>query len=132
MTVASALLFGVAGVLILFLVKPIGKELHAALRCGILLCLFGAAAAGASLLLSSLSDLLSPLGLPASFSILRRAAGIAFGTALASGVCRELGEGGIADGLELFGKIQLLLAAVPLLSDLFSLVGSLLDAGGIA
>ena len=131
MTVTGLLLFGVAGVLILLLLKPFGGEIRTILRCVILLSVLGAAVSAAATLVSSMDEILTPLGLPESFSLLRRALGVAFATTLASGLCRELGEGGIADSLELFGKIQLLLFSLPLVRDLLTLAGTLLDAGGI-
>lgn len=132
MTVRDAILSCLAGVLLLFLLKAWKSELSPLLRCAILLSLFSLALVRASPLFSALSSLAERYSLGSSFSLLWRGAGIALAASLSAGLCREAGEGGIADGLEFFCKIELLLLALPALQDLLSLAGNLLDLGGIS
>lgn len=130
--IREALFSCLAGVLLLFLLKSWKSELSPLVRCAILLSLFSFALLRASPLFSFVSTISDRYDLGEALSLLLKGAGIALAVSLASGICREAGEGGIADGLELFGKIELLLLSLPALSDLLSLAGDLLDAGGIA
>ena len=42
---------------------------------------------------------------------------------LAAGFCRDLGEGSVADGVLLFGKLEILLLALPLIDELLKIIG---------
>ncbi len=132
MTIRDTLLSCLAGVLLLFLLKAWKSELSPLFRCAILLSLFSLALSRASPLFSALSSIAETYAVGSAFSLLLRGAGIALAASLSAGLCREAGEGGIADGLEFFCKIELLLLALPILKDLLSLAGDLLDLGGIS
>ena len=132
MNVQEVLLSCLACVLLLFLLKTWKSELSPLVRLSLLLSLFGLTLLRAAPLFSTLSGLADEYALGESFSLLWRGAGIALATSLSAGLCREAGEGGIADGLEFFGKVELLLLALPILSDLLTLAKNLLDMGGIA
>lgn len=130
--IREALFPCLAGVLLLFLLKSWKSELSPLIRSAILLSLFSFALVRASPLFSFVLTLADRYGLGTELSLLLRGAGIALAASLAAGLCREAGEGGIADGLEFFGKVELLLLSLPVLAELLSLAGDLLDAGGIA
>ena len=130
MNVREVLLSSLACVLLLFLLKVWKSELSPLLRLSLLLSLFGLALFRASPIFSTLSSLTEAYALGESFSTLWKGAGIALAASLSATICREAGEGGIADGLEFFGKIELLLLALPALSELLTLAGDLLDMGG--
>ena len=42
-------------------------------------------------------------------------------------ICRESGEGGAANGVELAGKVELLLLSLPLINDILSVTKELLS-----
>ena len=65
--------------------------------------------------------------LSAPFSAMFRALGLALVISLCAGVCRDLGENGVAEKLELCGKGAILALAAPLLKSLLSAVSSLLS-----
>ncbi len=46
---------------------------------------------------------------------------LGYAVSLTAEVCRELGEGGIASKLELFGKIEMLLLCLPRIEEIISL-----------
>ena len=132
MNLRTVLLFGIAGMLLLVLLKAWKSELSPLVKCSILLLLFGAALRRASPLFSELFSLAERYSVQGFFSTLWRGAGIALAVSLASLLCREAKEDGIADGLEFFGKIELLLLALPALSELLSLAEQLFDLGGLS
>ena len=61
--------------------------------------------------------------------ILLKALGIAFLAHYAAEICRESGEGGLAGGVELVGKIEILLLCVPLMEEVLSSAKELLALG---
>ena len=61
--------------------------------------------------------------------ILLKGLGIAILTQCCCDVCKECGENGIAGGIELIGKIELLLLSLPLIDDILELAGRLLSLG---
>ena len=132
MNVREVLLSSLACVLLLFLLKVWKSELSPLVRLSLLLSLFGVALLRASPLFSTLYGLADEYALGEAFSLLWRGAGIALAVSLSAGLCREAGEGGIADGLEFFGKVELLLLSLPVLSELLALAKNLLDMGGVA
>ena len=67
----------------------------------------------------------SPLEAP--FSAMFRALGLALAVSLSAGVCRDLGENGVAEKLELCGKGAILALAAPLLKSLLTTLSSLLS-----
>lgn len=58
---------------------------------------------------------------------LLRALGVAFLTQGCADLCRQSGEASLASGVELAGKAELLLLALPLLRELLSVAGTLLS-----
>jgi stage III sporulation protein AD len=54
-------------------------------------------------------------------SILLRALGITYLTSISADICRSSGEASVAGYIESAGRVELLLLAVPLFSELFEL-----------
>lgn len=69
-------------------------------------------------------------GLSEYMETLFKALGIAVLTEICAGICRESGEGGIAGGVELTGKAEILLLSLPMLTELLSTARELLSMGG--
>ncbi len=59
--------------------------------------------------------------------ILLRCLGTALAVELAADICRDAGEAAVAGRLELAGKITILILSLPLLNELLSVVGELLQ-----
>lgn len=132
MTLRSVLLCGLCGMLLLLLLKAWKSELSPLVKCAILLLLFGAALGRVSPLFSYLSGLAERYAAKDLFATLWRGAGIALAASLASLLCREAKEDGIAEGLEFFGRVELLLLSLPALSELFELAERLFELGGLS
>ena len=97
----------------------------------------GAVAAGIALLLFGVSrygeivSLLSSLGAgsevaASALSLSLRAVGLASVTEVTAGLCRDLGEGGLATRVEWCGRAEILFVSLPTLSSLISLAAEYL------
>ncbi len=58
-------------------------------------------------------------------SVLTKALGITLAIQLSADVCRDAGEGALAEKLELVGKAEILVLCLPLVRDLITLAGEL-------
>ena len=56
-----------------------------------------------------------------------RALGIALICELTAILCRDLGERGLAQGVQLFGKLEIILLSLPLLDQILDIAKELLD-----
>lgn len=59
------------------------------------------------------------------FRLIMKAVGIAFLVAVSSSFCRDLGESGVAEKLELCGKSAILALSVPILTEILDFIGEL-------
>ena len=55
-----------------------------------------------------------------------RAVGIGLICEFSAAFCRDLGENTVAEGVQLFGKLEILVLALPLIDELIEVVGGLL------
>ena len=62
-------------------------------------------------------------------SLLFKALGLAILTQICAEICKESGEGGIASAIELIGKIEILVLALPLINDILALAKNLIALG---
>ncbi len=67
--------------------------------------------------------------LSASFELMMRALGISVLCKLCSDICRDCGEGSIADGIEGAGRVGIFLLTLPLLSDILEFAREVLAMG---
>ena len=61
--------------------------------------------------------------------IMMRCLGVALITEISSSICRECGENGISGGVELVGKLEILLLALPLVTEILDSVEKLVSLG---
>ena len=99
-------------------------------RIAVLLLFAIPALSSATPLISFLRELTSSTTASEHGAPLLKALGIAVLVQWCSDVCRECGEGGIAGGVELIGKIEILLLALPLIREILSVAERLLSLGG--
>ena len=59
--------------------------------------------------------------------VVLKALGIAYLTHITAHICRDCGENGIGEGIETAGKIELLILALPLFSEVLSIVEEMLS-----
>ena len=77
--------------------------------------------------LESLSLLFDTEGFEESFRLILKALGIAFLVSITASFCRDLGEGGIGDKLELCGKGAILALSLPILKKILDFIGELVS-----
>ena len=106
------------------------RELHSGIaptvRLGATLLLFGAALLLYAPVVNRIRTLFSMVEGQELATPVLRAVGIALIAELAATLCRDLGENTIADGVLLFGRMEILLLALPLIDQLLQIAGELL------
>ena len=120
-------MLAVAGVTVITVIKKWSSDFLPLLRVALTALLTMAALAWISPLLSYLRQLTELSGMGDSAELLLKALGIAWLTQCCADVCRESGESGAANGVELAGKVELLLLALPLLNNVLEVVSELLS-----
>jgi len=118
------------GITLTMVIKQWKADVLPLLRVGILLAFAAVLLTGATPLLDHLRELTHTEGISEHASLLFKGLGIALLTQVAAQICRECGESGIADGVELTGKLELLLLCIPLMNEILSLSRELLAMGG--
>ena len=106
------------------------KELRATLalptRLAAVLLLFGAALALYVPVMERIRLLFSLSGAADYATPILRAAGIALICEIAVSFCRDLGENTVANGVLLFGKLEILVLCLPLVDDVLEIAKELL------
>ena len=122
-------LVAVTGVCLCVIVKQWKSDFLPLLRLALTVVFAGAILSLSVPLVSYLREMTSQAGLSAYAALLVKALGIAILTQCASDICRDAGESGVANGVELAGKAEILLLCLPLLGEIFASVKELLALG---
>ncbi len=115
---AVALLCVAAGAVI----KHLRPEMSPLLRIAGMLFFFTAAMTLISPIVTYMQALFEGNSFGEYGSIVIKALGIAFLTQICADVCRDCGEGSAASGVELMGKLEILVLCFPMLESLLSTV----------
>lgn len=127
MSTVQICLFAVTGVTLAVLVRQWKSEFLPLLRLA-LAVVFAAAVIGMSVpLIAYIRTLTEHAGVSGYAEFLLKALGVTVLTQCCAELCRESGESGIANGVELAGKVELLLLALPLISEILSTARELLS-----
>ena len=122
-------MLGLVGVAAALIVKQWKSDFLPLIRVASVV-LFGIAAIGAaSPLVTYLSSLFAQSGTAPYATLLFKALGIALLTQFCAEICRECGESAAANGIELTGKIEILLLCLPLINEILLLAEDLLNMG---
>ena len=121
-------LSGVAllSVMMILLLREWRPAMAVPLRLGVVLLLTVAAVGLFVPVVSRVRALLSFAPEGALTAPLLRAAGVALLTELTASFCRDLGENTVANGVLLFGKLEILVLSLPLLDDVLEIAKELL------
>lgn len=116
------------GLVTLLLLRQQRGEWAPFLRMAVAVLALGGVISMAAELLSALGEVTERAGesVDGTLSFLGKALAIAFLTEGAAAICRDSGEGGLATWVELAGKLELLLLAIPLVGEVWDFVGELL------
>lgn len=108
------------------LLRELRGGLAPAVRLGAALFLFGAAILLYAPIVARIRTLFSLAEGRELAAPVLRAVGVALIAELTATICRDMGEGTIADGVLLFGRTEILLLALPLIDELLEIAGELL------
>ena len=115
------------GAVLVLLVRELRPSLSIPVRLATTLLLVAAALALCAPALTGIGALLQLTDTGEQFAPVLRALGIAVICELCALFCRDLGENGIAEGVQLFGKLEILLLSLPLLDQLLEIAKELLE-----
>ena len=83
----------------------------------------------ASPIVTYLRELMQNTAAASYASVMLKALGIAVLSQCCSEICKECGENGISNGVELIGKVEILLLCLPLINDILTLAKELMTIG---
>jgi stage III sporulation protein AD len=113
--------------MLVFLLRNLKSDLALVTRAAALLLVCGGALALYLPLITRIEALFALADGAALATPLLRAVGIGLVAELCALFCRELGEGGLADGVVLFGKIEVLVLSLPLVDAVLEIAKELLS-----
>ncbi|MBE6553281.1 MAG: hypothetical protein E7666_02950 [Ruminococcaceae bacterium] len=122
--------FAILALLILLVLRQWKGESPLLVRLAVTVLFGGAALSAAAPLLQYLRTLMGMGNASPYAELLFKALGIATLTQIAASVCRDCGEGSVADGVELVGRIELLLLSLPLIAEILNAAQELMRLGG--
>ena len=112
---------------VILLLRELRPSFAPPARLAATLLLTGAALALYAPILERINALVSITDATAYASIILRALGIALICELCAQLCRDLGEGGLAVGVSLFGRLEILLLSLPLIDQILEIAKELLE-----
>ncbi|MBQ7347376.1 MAG: hypothetical protein IJW55_05415 [Clostridia bacterium] len=122
-------MLAVTGVAAAMIVKQWKSDFLPFLRLALVLLFAVAIVSAASPLVAYLKDLTGTEGITEYAGILMKALGIAVLTQCCAEICRECGETAAATGVELTGKVEILLLSLPLINEILAVAKDLLSLG---
>ena len=123
-------MLAVVGVAAALIIKQWKGDFLPLLRVALVVLFAVAAIRTASPLISYLGELSGTDGLAEHAKILLKALSIAILTQCCAEICKECGENAAATGVELTGKIEILLLSLPLIHEILDVASDLLSLGG--
>ncbi len=123
-------MLAVMGVFAALIVKQWKSDFLPLLRLALVLFFGIAVLSNAAPLLTYIRALMGENSSSGYLTVLFKALGIAVLTQCCADICRECGESSAANGVELAGKVELLLLCLPLVGEILSAAQKLLELGG--
>ena len=120
---------GVAAVCLAVVIKKWNSDFLPLVRLGTTVLFAGAILSLAAPLAQYLHQISETTGLASYLSLLLKALGIAILTQCCADICRDAGENGIGNGVELAGKLEILLLCLPLMQEIFATAKEMLSLG---
>lgn len=120
-----ALLCAVAALLL----SRLGGEFVGPVRLAGSVLIFGALIFGIEEVLSTLRELFGSGGASRYLELMLRALGLSFLTSLCAELCRSSGESTLAGGVEMAGKLSIVLLCLPLVGEILAMASEILSLG---
>lgn len=118
---------GIAFAIVCVLIKSYSREFLIPVRVASTLLIFGVVIALVSPTVKYLNTIIGQT-LPLEYvEIIFKALAIAYMTQISSELCMECGENSIARGIEIVGKLEMVILTLPLIDDVISMSGELLQ-----
>lgn len=131
MSTLKICMFALLGVSSALVIKQWKGELLPLLRLAVVLGIGTVLLSVATPLITYVKGLLGEAELSSPHAeILLKALGIAVLTSVCANVCRECGETSAAGGVELTGKLEILLLSLPLINEILGVARELFALGG--
>lgn len=122
---AAVCLFALFSVILIKISGEISPKFRFLLLAGSSICLFFAFFRTTAPVLEEVTSLFDTATLGGAYRLVMKAVGIAFLVAISSSFCRDLGENGVAEKLELCGKSVILALSMPVLAEILNFIGEL-------
>lgn len=126
MNLIEICIISVMGVGLILLLKGTKPEFSYLLAMGICILLFGAAVGGFSRVLEQIQGLAAYLGTDGEYlKILVKMIGVTYLCEFCSGICKDAGQNAIAGQVELWGKLSIMAAGIPIIYGVITSIQSL-------
>ncbi|MBQ9978673.1 MAG: hypothetical protein IJP20_02640 [Clostridia bacterium] len=124
----SIKLFGVAILCAIacVIIKNYKNEFHVTAKISAIIIIFGIIIGLISPIVKYLKNLAGQALSEEYVEIILKTLAVSYITNLSSEVCKDCGEGNIASGVEMIGKLEILLLSIPLIESILQLAGELL------
>ncbi len=123
-------MLAVLGISACAIIKQWKSDLLPLLRLALVLVFGGILIAAATPLFAYVRALTEHTHASVYTELLFKALGIAILTQICADICRECGESALSTGVELTGKIEILLISLPMITEILSIAERLLSLGG--
>lgn len=123
-------LLAVTGVTAITLIRKWSADFLPLIRLALAVLIAAVVITFSSPIVTYLQNLTDATGIAPYTEFLFKALGIAILTQCCAELCRESGEGGAASGVELAGKVEILLVSLPLINELLSTAKELFALAG--
>lgn len=109
------------------MIKNYKNEFHVTARISGIIVLFGISLGMVSPLIDYISGLVGQALNEEYMEIILKTLAIAYITQISSDICKDCGEGNIASGVEIIGRLEIILLTMPLLERILNLAGELIQ-----
>ena len=127
MSVLSLCGIALLAAMLILILRELRPSFVPSVRLGASVLLVGSAILLYSTVLSGIRSLFSQTGTGEYIDTVLRALGIALVCELTAIFCRDLGEQTLAEGVQLFGKLEILVLSLPLLDKVLEIAKELLQ-----
>ena len=118
---------GIVFAIVCVLIKNYRGEFLIPVRLAAIVLIFGVVVLLISPIVKFLNNIMGQT-LPLEYiEIILKTLAIAYMTQISSEMCRESGESSIAFGIETVGKIEIVILSLPLINNIISMAGELLE-----
>ncbi len=107
----------------------LGGELVGPVRLGGSILIFGAMILGVGEAVEELRDLFGESGISRYADLMLRALGLSLLSAICADLCRDCGEGAVASGVEMAGKLSIVVLCLPLVREILTMASEILAIG---